>query len=104
MAKRKSNAVERETKKRWKELERGTITKWEKGKIVVGMFKGMRKAGKGFVFDIITDEGFSTVGAPTILQSYLNRVEIDDEIRVSCLGKIDTPNGMAWDFTVEVAE
>lgn len=100
--------VNREVRKRWKEIERKGPYKWtHKGDILTGIFKGLKEstsANQSAVGILEHEfEGVIKFWAPTILADMLTEVKVGDEIRITCLGKIPARRGDAWNFSVEVA-
>jgi len=98
------SAVEKEYRKRWKEIPRKKPGEWAKGKTVEGIYRGYKDPaakGQSGVIIIEIDGNNSRFWCPTILADIVSDIHEGDEIRIECLGKsAKTARGMAWDFTV----
>lgn len=91
-------------------VARGEIIKWEKGLVIIGDFvetresQGQYKDSMLLDMEILNDKTgelvYRTIGCPRILASTLKQIKKGEHIRIECLGKVKSKNGMAWDFDV----
>ena len=103
MAKKRS-AEEVASDHGYTKVERPTIEKWEKGKVVEGLYQGTREGGKYKtpLLKMLNEGKVTLYGCPIVLQGFLEGMEIGSPIRIKCLGRtIETERGQnAWDFEV----
>ena len=89
----------------WERVERPKIEKWEQGKVVQGIFKGLQE-GRGEyktpLLKVMVDDKLTIHSCPTVLQSYFEGVTSDMPVKIVCLGKtLKSKKGQnAWDFEV----
>lgn len=106
MATKKSKAEERAEAHGWVKVERGRIRKWEKNMVAEGIFRGLQEGRGKFktpLLKIEEEDGIATYSCPTILQSYLEGVNVGISIKIVCLGKTKASSRGhqdPWDFDV----
>ena len=85
--------------------ERPGLSKWAKGKVVEGVFKGWgRGQYKSPIVRFEVEGKTVAYGCPTYLESHLTDLAVGTQVRIECMGKLIGKGGAEkndpWDFEV----
>lgn len=88
----------------WKLRSRPNVEEWQVGKVVTGVFKGLRhrRLSDDEMLDLLGDDGRElTLSCSAALRSSLEDVPVGARIRIRCVGGLElAPGRVNWAFRV----